>query len=294
MILFATGIYGQNINEQIEFRFDNDKFFFIDRYYTSGLFIGYKRQLENDFLFKRKEGEKLQLNLSIGNETYTPTDLSSLDASRFDRPFAGWFFLSAEVNKLRENSLVSWGLEGGITGRESLAGVLQQGFHDLFNLGNRPTWIEEIDFRVLFNVKFKYVYNLQLDDRNVFEFQVEPTLGTKDIFIENGVRYTFGKINTFNNSSRIGAIDSSLTNEFYGLFGIAHRYVVHNTILQGGITRNETSFTVSPTRNILKLEAGAVLKRKRNTFKFILNFNTKENAEARSHRFGSIIYARSF
>ena len=294
MVVFANTLYSQNINEQIEFRLDNDKFFFIDRYYTSGLFIGYKKQLDNDFLFKKKEGEKLQLNLFIGNETYTPTDLSSLDASRFDRPFAGWLFLSAGVNKLRENSLLSWDLEGGITGRASLAGLIQQGFHDLFDLGNRPTWIEEINFKVLFNLKFKYLYNLQLDDKNVFEFQVEPTLGTKDIFIENGVRYTFGKINSFNHSSRIGAIDSSLTNEFYGLLGIAHRYVIHNTILQGGITRNETSFTVSPTRNIFKLEAGAVLKRKRNTFKLILNFNTRESAIATSHRFGSIIYARSF
>lgn len=294
LVLYTCITYSQDRNEQIEFKIDNDKFLFIDRYYTSGLFITYKKQLENDFIFNNIEDNKLQLNLILGNETYTPTDLSSFNSSRFDRPFAGWFYGSIEIVKIKSRSALFLALEGGVTGDASLSGSLQQGFHDLFSLGNRPTWAEQIGFKVLFNFKLKYIYNWQLNKNNVFQIITNPALGTKDIFFSNEVKYVFGKFNVFNKTSGIGAIDNSLNNEFFGFIGLGHKYVIHNTLLQGGITRNETTFTASPTRNVYKLDIGSTLKIKRNTYKLVYSFNTKETRLSSSHGYGSFTYARSF
>ncbi len=293
-MLLTANLYAQDNNQQIEFRLDNDKFVFDDRYYTSGLFVTYKKQLEIDFLFKKTETNKLQLNLKIGNETYTPTDLSSFDSSRFDRPFAGWFFGSIEVAKIKERSGLFIALEGGITGDESLSGNIQLAFHDFFDLGNRPTWAEQIGFKILFNAKLKYIYSWQLHKKHAFQFETQLTLGTKDIFLSNSAKYVFGKFNAFNNTSALGLIDSSLTKEFFGFIGFGHKYVVHNTLLQGGITRDETTFTSSPTRNIFRLEVGSTLKFKRNTYKLTYFFNSKETALSSSHVYGSVVFARSF
>jgi len=84
-------------------RVDNDKLSSIDRYYTSGLFITYRKNLENNFIFNKTENNALQLNVTLGNETYTPKNLKSFNTDDFDRPYAGWFFLKTELGRIKSN-----------------------------------------------------------------------------------------------------------------------------------------------------------------------------------------------
>ena len=88
--MFSLTSFSQESRSQIEFILENDKPSSVDKYYTNGLFLSYKRIIEDDFIFKNKEDNRLQLNFVFGNEIYTPTDISSFDTSDFDRPFAGW------------------------------------------------------------------------------------------------------------------------------------------------------------------------------------------------------------
>ena len=121
-----------------------------------------------------------------------------------------------------------------------------------------------------------------------------PSLGTKDIFLENSVSYFFGKYNALSYSSRNKIIDTTLTNEFFGKIAIAHKWVGHNTILQGGITANETTFTASPIRNIFTLSLGGTLKVKKSTFGLDIVFNTKETAASTGHNYGVMSYTFLF
>lgn len=292
-MLTLSKLYAQDNTKQIEFKLENDKFVFQDRYYTNGIFIEYKKRLENDFLLNKTDSNRLQLNVMLGNETYNPRDISSLDASRFDRPFAGWLFGRVEVAQIKERSALFLALESGVTGEESLSEGLQIAFHDVLDI-EEPTWAEQIGFKVLFNVKLKYIYNWHLSEAHAFQFTTQPTLGTKDIFLSNNIKYVFGKFNAFNNTSVLGIIDGSLTKEFFGFIGFGHKYVVHNTLLQGGITRDETTFTTSPVRNVFKLQAGSTLKVKRNTYKLTYYFNTKETELSSPHAYASLVFARSF
>ena len=154
--------------------------------------------------------------------------------------------------------------------------------------------LQQIDSKTLFNAKLKYVRNFQLNTHNVIQLQIQPTIGTKDVFFENTIKYIFGKINVFQQSAINGVVNDNSSRELFGVISIGHKYVVHNTIIQGGISRNEVNFTASPTRNIFKLGVSGVLKLQRTAFTFGYNFNSKETALSSAHGYGTIQVARSF
>jgi len=292
-LIICLNVFSQNNNEQLEFVIENDKLVFLDKYYTNGLFLTYKRDLQNNFIFKKIEGKKIQLNITLGNQTYTPTNLTSIDTRDFDRPYAGWFFVKTEIGNINNNSALFVGIEAGVTGEESLSGKLQRGLHETFNI-SVPTWTQEIESKFLVNLKAKYIMNKPIADSHDFKFVTELSLGTKDIFIENSLGYTFGQFNGFSQSSRNGFLTGIDANEFFGFINIAYKYVVHNTLIQGGLNYDDTLFTTKREPHVFSFKLGSVLKLKRTTLKLIYNYNTKETLKSSSHSFGTISFSQDF
>lgn len=285
--------HAQDIKQQFGLQLSNDKFADMDKYFTNGLYLTYQRSLREDFVLPKTDTNTLQLKLFIGNEIYSPTSLSSVATAEFDRPFAGWLFGGLEVGSIQEKSAFFLGFETGITGEESLAGDFQIGLHELFGIDSRPTWVEQIEFKWLFNLKITHIVDWS-NARNAFQYRISPKVGTKDIYLENDISYFFGTLNSFQNSSRIGLVDSSASKEFFGYVSLGYRFVAHNTLIQGSIFTNDVLFTTDITNHILKTEIGVVLQSRRNTFKVMYNFNTKETPLSSSHIYGSLVYARSF
>ncbi len=292
MQLYFNSLIAQTINEQFEIVLENDKFVLIDRYYTNGLFLSYKKRIENDFIYKNNAD--LQLNFTLGNEIYTPLNLSSLDTRDFDRPFAGWLFGKIEVAKVTDKFASSLALETGVTGRESFSNRLQTWFHKALRIEEFISWTEEIEFKLLFNIKYNHFYDLPLNENNIFQYRILSTIGTKDIFLENNVYYFFGEMNNLKNSSRVSAIDITNTKEFYGFATLGYKYVVHNTLIEGGLLKDDILFTTSATNHIFKLKVGGVYKKNRSTFKLIYNFNSKETPQSISHSFVTLSFSQDF
>ena len=288
-----TNFYAQSNDEQLEFTIENDKLFLDDKYYTSGLFITYKKDLKSNFIFKKTQDNSLQLNITLGNETYTPSNLRSTDTRDFDRPYAGWLFVKTEVSKIKENSAFFLAAETGITGEPSLSGKLQVWAHEFFNI-DVPTWTQEIETKFLVNLKAKYIYNKNLGNAQAFQYVVEPTLGTKDINVSNSLQYTFGKLGAFKNSTRNGFIASSTTNEFYGFLGLGYRYVLHNTLIQGSLDYEDETFTSARTPHLFLVKAGTTLRFKKSTINLTLNFNSKETPTSDYHAYGSLRFSQNF
>jgi hypothetical protein len=292
--LFCSNvIWSQETNQQIEIKVENDKLFLLDRYYTNGLFISYKRHLRHSFLFEKNAENELQLKFTIGNQTYTPKNHSSFNTNDFDRPFAGWFFGALEIGEIKQNAALFLRFETGITGEESLSGKLQTFFHELLKIDNL-TWVEEIAYKVLFNINFRYYHGWGLSKKSALLYKLHPSFGTKDVFLENSVYYYFGRFNGLRNSSRLGIIDKTKTNEFYGSVRLGYKYVAHNTLIQGSIFKDDILFTANPTRHIFKLKVEGVYKFNSTTFKLSANFNSKETPTSIFHAYGSIIYSRAF
>ncbi|WP_290701757.1 lipid A-modifier LpxR family protein [Lacinutrix sp.] len=292
-LIVCFSAFSQNNNEQLELVIENDKLVLVDKYYTSGLFLTYKKDLQNNFIFKKQQDKKLQLNIVLGNQTYTPSNLTSIDTRDFDRPYAGWFFVKTEIGKINKNSALFIGIETGITGEESLSGKLQNWFHETLNIPS-ATWIQEIEFKFLVNLKARYIISKTIGEHSAFKFVFEPSLGTKDIFIANNLGYTFGRFNTFNQSSRNGFLTEIDTNEFFGFINIGYKYVAHNALIQGSLDYNDALFTTNKEPHIINFKIGSVLKLKRNTFTFVYNYNTKETPISSSHSFGTISFSRDF
>lgn len=286
-------VYAQDINQQLAFKLSNDKFADDDKYFTNGLYITYQKALLKDFILRKTDENTLQLNVGVGNEIYSPSSLSSIATADFDRPFAGWLFGKLEVGSIKEKSAFFLAFETGITGEESLAGDFQVGLHDFFGIDSKPTWVEQIEFKWLFNFKTTHVFDWS-NQHHALQYRISPSLGTKDMYLENDISYFFGRLNSFQNSARTTIVDTSTSKEFFGYVSLGYTYVAHNTLIQGSIFTDDILFTTDITHHILKTEIGAVLQFKRNTIKVIYNFNTKETPQSTFHIYGSLLYARSF
>lgn len=281
-------------NQQLEFAISNDKFVFLDRYYTSGLHITYRKTLKQSLLFLKKADNKLQLNVTIGNETYTPKNLTSFNTRDFDRPYAGWLYGKLEIGRIKQKSALFVALESGITGEESLSGKLQIKIHELLNIDSRPTWVDEIAFKWLFNFKALHVYDFQLSKKESVQNKVSISIGSKDTYFSNEVSYFFGNINQFQNSSRLDLISDNQAKEFFGFISAGYRYVLLNTLIQGSAFNNKDPFTSIATNHIMLLNAGVVLKIKKNLVKLGCYYNTKETPESNSHAYGVLTFGFSF
>lgn len=280
-------------NQQLEISISNDKLVLQDKYYTNGLHVTYRRGLEHSILFKKGKDERLQTNIQIGNETYTPSNLFSFNTNDFDRPYAGWMFGSVELAKIKLNSAVFLAIETGITGGPSLAGKLQNAFHDLLNI-EKPTWQDEIAFKWLFNVKAKKVFNFRLSQHFNIQNLTGASLGSKDTYLQNNVLLFFGKFNNFQNSYRIQAVGTTTKSEFFGFFGGGYRYVILNTLIQGSPFKDSDPFTSIAESHVFNMVAGTALRTKRHVFKLEFNYNSRETPLSTSHVYGMLVFGFSF
>jgi len=294
LLLITFYLNGQNINEQIEFRIDNDQFAFKDRYYTNGLFLTYKKKIDHNFLFFTKEGGEIQYEIRFGHEVYNPQKKRLSDVNEFHRPFAGWLFGAFSVGKIKTKEAFFITLESGVTGDESKAKDFQNWIHSTFNFGREVIWIEQIEFKWLFNLKVQYIYDLLLDKNNALQFETRPTIGTKDISLENKVTYFFGKFNDLQNTSRAEVIDKKENNEMFGFLSLGHSYVVHNALIEGSLFKDDLLFTTNATNNVINWKFGVVNKHKKTTLKLIYTFNTKETKASSGHSYASLIFSRNF
>ncbi len=285
-------LYTQENNNQIELRFDNDEFLLSDRYYTSGVFLSYKKSI-NKSKFSNKKTAKLQYELSIGNEIYTPQDVDYDNVDRFHRPYAGWLFGKVRVGSIKNKYSLFLGVETGVTGDESLAKTFQDWAHSRVGIRN-ATWIEQISYKWLVNIEAQLNYLITSRKQSSLVISTRPVLGTKDMLFDNELYYFFGELNKFKNSSRFSTINTSIKKELFGFISFGHRLVFHNTLIEGSIFEDDILFTSDIEKHIFKWKIGLVSKGKKGVFKFSYNFNSRETPLSKIHGFGSISYGVNF
>ena len=122
IFLLTINAQGQNYKNEFGFRSDNDSYLAqgSDRYYTNGLFIHFRRALNQQHL---KEGlEKKTYEITAGQEIYNPYSGSAADPARQDRPFAGYLYAGGALSWYYSNeSILKTSAEIGTTGPASLA-----------------------------------------------------------------------------------------------------------------------------------------------------------------------------
>jgi len=297
-LCLSTSLFSQELQEfykqQISLQHDNDFLFAIDRYYTAGTFIGYNRLLEGDLILKRGGDAPIQLDLKLGQETYTPRELFERDFDLLERPYAGYLFVSGLVSKVQKSHM--WTLQGefGLAGPQSLAGDFQVKYHEFIDTFI-PVWEGQIANSAHLNFRGAYSTDISLDARYWFKnisLQSTASLGTRLTYIEQGVRAFIGKRSSLGRSSAFNRIGTE--REFYGYAGIAYRYVINNALIEGHPFGDDSPFTLDAVPSIGRFISGVVYRKDRMTYSMVYQYTTKETAREGRLQYATMTIARLF
>ncbi|TVZ52150.1 lipid A deacylase LpxR family protein [Dokdonia sp. Hel_I_53] len=276
------------------FQHDNDFLFAIDRYYTAGSFIGYRKQLDGDFIFKGSELYPVQFDLTIGQETYTPRELFDTNFDRLERPYAGYLFLKSAISRASKSELFSLALELGLAGEQSKARVFQISYHKL--IGEFiPVWSGQIANSSHLNTYGFYVKDLTVPNSNLLKnFSLASTLalGTRRIFVRQEALVFIGNRERIGCTSAFNRLGSN--REFYGFGGVGIEYVALNALIEGHPFNDSSPFTLPVESRVLSFKLGAVYRGVHNLYELIYNFRTKETAREGRSQFIAFSFGRLF
>jgi lipid A 3-O-deacylase len=142
-------------NYDISFTFEDDypgiSFWGNDRSYTAGWRLSYNSATPKLPSWSRpflgwfdKPTSEYNYGFALGQQIYTPEDVSTGALITNDEPYAGYLFVGTSVQLRNENVLHSLELDVGIVGPPSLAGPTQISFHQIFGFEPVLGWANQL------------------------------------------------------------------------------------------------------------------------------------------------------
>jgi hypothetical protein len=162
------------------FYFENDLFADTDYGYTNGVKLswispdltGYARSdslpdwslpIIRRLPFINEQGLQRNVGLSIGQNMYTPGDISIDDLIEDDRPYAGWTYLGIGLHSKNESRLDSMEIQLGIVGPDSFAEHTQKLVHKLRGCQTPNGWDNQLNnepgLAVVYERRWRFFYN---------------------------------------------------------------------------------------------------------------------------------------
>lgn len=143
------------------FRFENDLFTHTDRNYTNGVKLSWispdlTSYAENEDLpqwshriirrlpYINEPGQIRNVSFSIGQNMYTPSDISRTDFMEKERPYAGWTYGGAAFHSKSSNQLDTIEIQVGMVGPASFAEQSQKFIHDTRGLNHPMGWHHQL------------------------------------------------------------------------------------------------------------------------------------------------------
>lgn len=107
------------------------------------------------------------LNLSIGQNIYTPEDIESKELIEDDRPYAGISYIELGYHQRSGDYMDTLGFYGGIVGPRSYAEEFQSAFHELVNGIDPKGWDNQLEdepiLGVVYEIKKKIITPRRFD-----------------------------------------------------------------------------------------------------------------------------------
>lgn len=254
-----------------------------DNYYTSGVFLAYQAEAVHFLFWDRPANGTMFWSGSLRHQMFTPVYPSSTYIENYDRPFAGWLAGTLNVSRILKNNGWTYGLEAGVTGEISFAKELQQGFHKLTGIKEKPLWIDQIPSEFMVNLQTSYFHSL---NRNLF-FEASGVAGTKDVYIQPGL------VLLINNTMERYKMPIK-ENRFYGVLSTDYRLVGYDALIQGSIWKNNAPLTKPVERHMVWAKAGMCWMLNGFMMEFNYTYGTKQTAAAGNHIYGTIKLAVLF
>jgi hypothetical protein len=146
---------------EFEIFVENDMLANTDRYYTNGLKFGVGLPLDliqvpaSDLLRKLADGEEApHVGLFLGQNMYTPRQITIATPQPWDRPWAAWLYLGGVAQLARGNRLDTVELDLGLVGPPALGRQIQTEWHRLIGVATPQGWSNQITSEPAFMVTY--------------------------------------------------------------------------------------------------------------------------------------------
>jgi lipid A 3-O-deacylase len=297
--LLSINSYGQTYKNEFGFRSDNDSYLAqgSDRYYTNGLFIHFRRALDQQTL---KAGlEKKIYEITAGQEIYNPYSGSAPDPARHDRPFAGYLYAGGALSWFHTNErILKVSAEIGATGPHSLAEEGQELLHNTVGFYELGGWDYQIKNAVTLNLSAQYTRLLHRSSNLATDFSFEgyANAGTTFSGAGAGILFRAGGLNQLFNSAYTNAVIGNnpktkalVKREVFFYAKPQLNFVAYDATIQGSMFNNNDPVTFGVKPIVFAQQVGFNFSSQRFTVDFGMIFKTKEvKSTAKAHQYGSI------
>ncbi len=191
------------------FTLENDLFAGTDRDYTNGALLQYISpatelaswaEAVREPLAWVTPAQKFHISYGLGQNMYTPQDITLSDPPLDDRPYAGFLYGSIGFIGDAGDQLDTVQLDIGVVGEYSLAEQAQKFVHSVIGSPNPEVWDtqleNEIAFRLLYERAWKMVDRVPTSLFNL-SYDVSPhlggALGTVETYLSTGIGVRLGQ-----------------------------------------------------------------------------------------------------
>ncbi len=266
---------------EIQIFIENDSFGGTDQYYTNGIKIGGGVPAEkvaglfsrppNALLDAITDGASNHFGLFIGQNLYTPRDITIAAPQPNDRPWAAWLYVGAVAQSVKEDRLHTVEFDLGVVGPPALGRQVQTAWHQLVEAPEPQGWGNQI--RTEPGFLLTYLHKRRYGDISGVQLvpHIGATLGTIATFARAGVLLRAGQNMTgfgpdgiepggamLKNTRRQQDAGRSQPYEWFVFAGADGRLMGHNTSLDGSLFRDGPS--VATRDYVYDLLAGASLR----------------------------------
>lgn len=255
--------------------YENDIFAGTDRGYTNGVLFQYISAADQvpDFMDTVQDNltwltsaEKWHWSVGLGQNMYTPSDLTVANPSTDDRPYAG--FLYASIGLIADDKRPEGGildvvqLDVGVTGPASLAEKTQVFVHDLMETTDPQGWDTQIKNEVAFRLLYERVWKTGSEKNDIpmtgLEYDITPhvggSLGTAETYASAGIGFRIGDdLEDDYGPPRVrpalggpGFFEDKDGFSWYIFSGIAARAVGRDMFVEGNLFRDSRGVDVEP------------------------------------------------
>jgi hypothetical protein len=297
--VLTFGASAQTYKNEFGFKSDNDSYLAqgSDRYYTNGLFIDYRRAMDQS---KLKTGlEKKIYEISAGQKMYNPISGYAPDPTKQDRPFAGYLYVGGALSWFHSNeSVLKTSVEIGTTGPNSLAEDGQELLHNTVGFYELDGWQYQIKNEMAVNLSAQYTKLLHRVSSNAIDFSFDgyANVGTTFSGAGAGILFRAGGINQLFNSAYTNAVIGNnpktktlVKREIFFYAKPQLNFVAYDATVQGSMFNNDSPVTFGVKPIVFAQQVGFNYSSQRFTFDFGMLFKTKEiKSSAKAHQYGSI------
>jgi hypothetical protein len=274
--------------------YENDYFSTTDKYYTQGINLEYVHPAIGNFftsrLLIRSRSKEAKFGISLEQEAYTPTSITSSEILIGDRPFAASLFLKifSIVNDPSKRERISSTLSFGAIGPTTGGKEIQEVIHRWIDYIQPKGWQHQIHNDVIINYQIEYERGL-LNRENYFSLSAKTgaRAGTFNTKAYAGAIIMTGYFDDpFKNFSR-----RERKNQVYLYVEPLLNIVGHDATLQGGLFNKTSPYTIKSTdinRLVFQGNAGIVFKINTVHLEYFQSYLTKEFKTGQSHLWGGV------